>query len=145
MGKKTNWHRNGSIWEKNHKLVVYLAVKVNKDGEMARKAMRKYIANELRWANIVLSPLEIKGEIEQLLNRYNAEELPDHIPDEMLDYFSASGSPEQVAELIQRWVDVGVGSLVLQPLGGDPDCLDEYVEVFDAFIAGVMTLKASVS
>ena len=49
------------------------------------------------------------------------------MPDEWLDAFSASGTPEQVSGALQQWVATGADSIVLQPLNGDPDCLDEYI------------------
>jgi alkanesulfonate monooxygenase SsuD/methylene tetrahydromethanopterin reductase-like flavin-dependent oxidoreductase (luciferase family) len=48
------------------------------------------------------------------------------MPDEWLDAFCASGTPEQVAEAIQRWIIAGADTVVLQPLDGDTDCMDEY-------------------
>jgi alkanesulfonate monooxygenase SsuD/methylene tetrahydromethanopterin reductase-like flavin-dependent oxidoreductase (luciferase family) len=49
------------------------------------------------------------------------------MPDEWLDAFSASGTPEQAAEALQRWIRAGADTVVLQPLDGDTDCLHEYI------------------
>ena len=111
-----------------HHLVVYLAVKVNPDGEKARKAMREWFARQLKFCDIQLEILGIENDVHQLLNHCSEEELPDQIPDEWIDQLAVAGTPEQVAEGIQHWMDAGVDSLVFQPLDGDADCLDEYCQ-----------------
>ncbi len=58
---------------------------------------------------------------------YYVDGVAQHMPDEWLDAFSAAGTPEQVADAIQRLAAVGADSIVFQPLNGDPDCLDEYI------------------
>jgi alkanesulfonate monooxygenase SsuD/methylene tetrahydromethanopterin reductase-like flavin-dependent oxidoreductase (luciferase family) len=49
-----------------------------------------------------------------------------HMPDEWLDAFSAAGTPEQAAVVIQRLAAAGADTVIFQPLDGDPDCLEEY-------------------
>ena len=45
----------------------------------------------------------------------------------LIPAFSASGTPDQVTEAVQRWVETGADTVIFQPLNGDPDCLDEYI------------------
>jgi hypothetical protein len=48
------------------------------------------------------------------------------MPEDWLDELSVSGKPEQAAAAVNRLAEAGTDSIVLQPLDGDPDCLDEY-------------------
>lgn len=110
----------------NHRMVVYLDVKVNQDAEVARSAMRCWIAERLPWADAQLKPLGIAEEASELTLRHGNDDLVQNIPDAWVDALSAAGTPEQAADSIQCWMATGVDSLVLQPLNGDPDCLEEY-------------------
>jgi alkanesulfonate monooxygenase SsuD/methylene tetrahydromethanopterin reductase-like flavin-dependent oxidoreductase (luciferase family) len=110
------------------RVVVYLDVKVNKDGTVARAAARRALANRLPWADIQLTTLGIEKDVAALVNAHGVEGVAQHMPDEWLDAFSASGTPEQVAEAIQRWITAGADTVVLQPLDGDTDCMDEYIQ-----------------
>lgn len=110
------------------RVVVYLDVKVNKEGTLARAAARRALANRLPWADIQLTTLGIERDVAALVNTHDAEGVARHMPDAWLDAFSASGTPEQVAEAIQRWFTAGADTVVLQPLDGDTDCMDEYIQ-----------------
>jgi 5,10-methylenetetrahydromethanopterin reductase len=110
-----------------HRVVVYLDVKVNPDGEAARAAARRALARRLPWAEVQLNVLGIAAQVEEFFHSQGASQAAPPMPDEWLDAFSAAGTPEQVAGAIERWIETGVDSLVFQPLDGDPDCLDEYI------------------
>jgi len=110
-----------------HRLVVYLDVKVSEDGNAARAAVRQSLAKRLPWADVQLEPLGITSQVAAFLQAHGQEEAARQMPDEWLDAFSASGTPEQVLVSIERLLDAGTDSLVFQPLDGDPDCLDEYI------------------
>jgi alkanesulfonate monooxygenase SsuD/methylene tetrahydromethanopterin reductase-like flavin-dependent oxidoreductase (luciferase family) len=110
------------------RVAVYLDVKVNKDGASARAAARRALANRLPWADIQLTTLGIEKDVAEFVHAHEVEHVARHMPDEWLDAFSASGTPEQVAEAIQRWTAAGADTVVLQPLDGDTDCLDEYIQ-----------------
>ena len=110
-----------------HRVTVYLDVKVNADGAAARAAARQALAERLPWADVQLKTLGITDEVNAFIQQYGAQELARRMPDEWLDAFTASGTPEQVSGAIQRWVEAGADTLVFQPLNGDPDCLDEYI------------------
>jgi alkanesulfonate monooxygenase SsuD/methylene tetrahydromethanopterin reductase-like flavin-dependent oxidoreductase (luciferase family) len=111
----------------NHRVVVYLDVKVDRDGEVARTVMRRALAERLLWADVQLNALGIAAEVEAFIQTHGVDGVAQHMPDEWLDAFSASGTPEQVTAIIQRLSEAGADSIVFQPLNGDPDCLDEYI------------------
>jgi len=110
----------------DHRMVVYLDVKVNQDAEVARSAMRRWIAERLPWADVQLKPLGIEEEVREFVLMHDSDVLAQNIPDAWVDALSAAGTPEQAVDSIQCWMAAGVDSLVLQPLNGDPDCLEEY-------------------
>jgi alkanesulfonate monooxygenase SsuD/methylene tetrahydromethanopterin reductase-like flavin-dependent oxidoreductase (luciferase family) len=111
----------------HHQLVVYLDVKVNRDGGAARAAVRRLLAARLPWAEIHLTPLGIEAEVAAFIQTHGFDEAAQQMPDEWVDAFSAAGTPEQVADAIQRWIAAGADSIVFQPLDGDPNCLNEYI------------------
>jgi 5,10-methylenetetrahydromethanopterin reductase len=110
-----------------HRLVVYQDVKVSSDGSAARAAVRQSLAKRLPWADVQLEALGIRAEVTAFLQSHGQEEIARQMPDDWLDAFSASGTPEQALTGIDRLLEAGVDSLVFQPLDGDPDCLDEYI------------------
>ncbi len=110
-----------------HWVVVYLDVKVNRDGEVARAAMRRALAERLPWADVQLNVVRITAEVEAFIQAHGVDGVAQRMPDEWLDAFSAAGTPGHVIEVIQRLSDAGADSIVFQPLNGDADCLDEYI------------------
>lgn len=111
-----------------HRVAVYLDVKVNQNGAVARAAMRQALANRLPWADVHMQSLGIAAEVDALAQAAGKEGVAQQMPDEWVDAFSATGTPEQVAGLVQRWIAAGPDSIIFQPLNGDPDCLDEYAQ-----------------
>jgi 5,10-methylenetetrahydromethanopterin reductase len=110
-----------------HRLVVYLDVKVNIDGQAARSAMRQALAARLPWPDVQLRSTGITEEVGAFIQKYGPAQAARSMPDEWLDALSAAGTPEQVTAALQRWSEAGADSIVFQPLDGDPDCLDEYI------------------
>jgi len=111
----------------DHRLVVYVDVKVNPDGEMARAAMRRTLAEWLPWADSQLNALGIAEEVSAFIQAHGAAGVSERMPDAWLDAFSAAGTPDQVTNALQRLTEAGANSIVFQPRNGDPDCLDEYI------------------
>ena len=72
--------------------------------------------------------LGITEEVAKFVQTHGVEGIAEHMPDEWLDAMAAAGTPDQVAEAIQRVIATGVDSVVLQPLNGDPACLEEYIQ-----------------
>jgi len=110
-----------------HRLVVYLDVKVNSDGGVARAAMRRLLAARLPWADVQLTALGIEAEVAAFIQAHGFDGVERQMPDEWVDAFSAAGTPDQAADAIQRLIAAGADSVVFQPLDGDPACLDEYI------------------
>jgi 5,10-methylenetetrahydromethanopterin reductase len=110
-----------------HRIVVYLDVKVNRDGDSARAAMRQALTERLPWADVQLNALGIAAEVDAFIQAHGVDGVVQHLPDAWLDVFSAAGTPEQVTAALQRLREAGADSIVFQPLNGDPDCLDEYI------------------
>lgn len=112
----------------HHRVVVFLDVKVNPDGELARAAVRQALAARLPWKDAQMEALGIAPEVASFVQAYpDLEEAAQKMPDEWVDAFSAAGTPEQVAGAVQRWAEAGADSIVFQPLNGDADCLNEYI------------------
>jgi 5,10-methylenetetrahydromethanopterin reductase len=107
-------------------LVVYVDVKVNPDGELARAAVRRSLAGRLPWANAQLDALGIAEEVAAFINLHGVEGVIEQMPDPWVDSFAAAGTPQQAADALQRLMAAGADSIIFQPLDGDPDCLDEY-------------------
>jgi alkanesulfonate monooxygenase SsuD/methylene tetrahydromethanopterin reductase-like flavin-dependent oxidoreductase (luciferase family) len=116
-----------------HRTIVYLDVKVNRDGQAARSAARQALARRLPWSDVHLNPSGIAAEVASFLEKHTRDEAAQQMPDEWVDTFSAAGTPDQAANAVQRWVDAGADSIVFQPLNGDPDCLDEYIRFLMPF------------
>ncbi len=108
------------------RVVVYLDVKVKRDGEAARAAMRRSLAERLPWADVQLDPLGITTEVAAFIQAHGTDGVAQRMPDAWLDAFSAAGTPEHVIAAIRRLGAAGADSIVFQPLNGDPDCLGEY-------------------
>jgi alkanesulfonate monooxygenase SsuD/methylene tetrahydromethanopterin reductase-like flavin-dependent oxidoreductase (luciferase family) len=110
-----------------HRIVAYYDVKVNQDGKAARASTRRSLATRLPWADIQLNALGIAADVDAFIRAHGLEGVAQQMPDEWLDAFSAAGTPEQVADSIQRLFAAGADTIAFQPLDGDPDCLDEYI------------------
>ncbi len=114
--------------ENEHRIAVYLDVKVNPDGRIARDATRRSLAERLPWDSAQIDALGITSEVTAFLKKYTStEEIARDLPDEWLDAFAAAGTPDQVVEGIRRRVEAGADAIIFQPLWGDADCLDEYI------------------
>jgi len=110
-----------------HRVVVYLDVKVSPDGEAARAAARQALAGRLPWADVQLQALGIEAEVARFFEGRDPAEAARQMPDEWVDAFAAAGTPDQAMQAIQRLDDAGADSIVFQPLNGDPACLEEYI------------------
>jgi len=111
----------------DHRLVVYVDVKVNPDGELARAAVRQTLAERLPWVDAQMNALGIEDEVAAFIEAHGVDGIVERMPDAWIDAFSAAGTPEQVTDALQRLTAAGADSIVFQPLDGDPDCLDEYI------------------
>ncbi|MCC7448213.1 MAG: LLM class flavin-dependent oxidoreductase [Anaerolineae bacterium] len=110
----------------DNRLVVFVQSKVNPDGKAARERVRHVLAVGFQWGETHLRPLGIAEEAQALHRAHGVEGTAQRMPEAWLDELSASGTPEQAAAAIQRLADAGADTVALQPLDGDPACLDEY-------------------
>jgi alkanesulfonate monooxygenase SsuD/methylene tetrahydromethanopterin reductase-like flavin-dependent oxidoreductase (luciferase family) len=111
-----------------NRVTVFLDCKVSADGETARTTSKRSLAERLPWDEAQLEATGIRAEVEAFKQKYpTGEERAAALPDAWLDAFAAAGTPDQVKSAIRRWVEAGTDSVLLQPLWGDPDCLDEYI------------------
>jgi len=108
------------------RVVVYTHAKVNPDGERARDAVRRELMTIFPWVDVHLKALGILEEAHALHQQYGAE-MSNHIPDTWINELSSAGTPEQVAASIHNLAAAGADAVILQPLNGDPACLDEYI------------------
>ena len=111
-----------------HRLMVYTAVKVNPDGQRARAAVREDFARQLPWVDVQIQALGIADQVESLVNQYGKGGFADHMPEEWIDLLAAAGTPEQAEKHLRALADAGADSIIFQPLHGDPDCRDEYIQ-----------------
>ncbi len=121
---------------KANRVVVYCLAKVTPDGKAAREAIRPLLASHLHWASPQLSALGIVDEVQSMIGQYGADDLAAHIPEAWIDVLCAAGTPEQVAASIKGLADAGADSVVLQPVDGDPGCLDEYIRYLMPVLRG---------
>jgi alkanesulfonate monooxygenase SsuD/methylene tetrahydromethanopterin reductase-like flavin-dependent oxidoreductase (luciferase family) len=110
----------------DNRLVVYVQSKVNPDGNASRERVRRVLAVGLQWGEPLLRPLGIADEVQTMLREHGVEGTAQQMPESWLDELSASGTPQQAVATIQRLSEAGADSVVLQPLNGDPACLEEY-------------------
>ncbi|MFZ6028313.1 MAG: LLM class flavin-dependent oxidoreductase [Chloroflexota bacterium] len=109
-----------------HRMAVYLDVKVSDNGDGARDAARCALAARLPWPDVQLNALGIANDVTAFIERYGRDGMAQEMPDAWLDAFCAAGTPAQVADTIGRYMAAGVDSVIFQPLNGDSACLDEY-------------------
>lgn len=93
------------------KIVIGAVTVVDEDGEIARRLARtevaKYLAVVAELDPTVSLPVGLAAQIRLLVDAGADEAAGQLIPDEVLDRFAFSGTPEQVAALAQRVLDAG--------------------------------------
>lgn len=109
-----------------NQVAVFVQSKVSPDGASARQIVRRVLAPRFTWADVHLRTLGIAEEAQTLLREYGEAGAAQRMPESWLEELSASGTPDQAAASISRLADAGADSVILQPLDGDPVCLDEY-------------------
>lgn len=112
----------------DNRVVGFVDVKVNEDGASARSATRRSLAERLPWADVHIQHSGFAEEIRQYLQNHGSDDLAAKMPNEWLDAFSASGTPDQVKKLLLQWFEAGVNSIIVQPLWGDLSCQQEYLQ-----------------
>lgn len=99
---------------------VTVASKVAAHSAIARASVRRWLAEVIKNGEPHLFALGIEDEAPELIRKYGLEEGAKKIPEAWLDDLTASGTPEQAAQMVQRLVDAGADSVVLAPIEPDP-------------------------
>jgi 5,10-methylenetetrahydromethanopterin reductase len=109
-------------------VVTFVLAKVSPDGtSVARDQVRRVLARNITWASPHLQTLGIADEAQELVREHGVDGAAQRMPEHWVDELSASGTPDQAIASITRLAEAGADSIVLQPLDGDPACLDEYI------------------
>lgn len=115
------------------RVVVYAQAKISPDGAAARDVVRRaFGATYGTWADVHLSALGILEEVRALHQKYG-QDMGKELPEAWIDELSVSGTPEQAAKAIERLAEAGADAVILQPMHGDPACLDEYIRYLPLF------------
>lgn len=121
-----------------HRVVVYLDVKVSPDGKAARAAAEQTLARRAPWTDVQVEAVGIAAEAEVYYQQYRLEGAKRRMPEAWLEAFAAAGTPEQAAASIRRRFEAGADAVIFQPLDGDPNCLEEYARwLMPQLIAGI--------
>jgi len=118
----------------NNQVAVFTQAKVDPSG--SRDAVRKSLARAMAWSTFHLQPMGVADEASALIREYGEAGTAQRMPDVWVDELSVSGTPEQAATAFQHLVDAGANSIILQPLDGDPACLDEYIRYLLPLVRG---------
>jgi alkanesulfonate monooxygenase SsuD/methylene tetrahydromethanopterin reductase-like flavin-dependent oxidoreductase (luciferase family) len=120
------------------RVAVYLDTKVGKDGGQARAAAKRALVARLPWDAAQMEGAGLADEVTSFVQTFtDPEEAMRHFPEAWVDAFAAAGTPEQTRASIRRWFAAGADTVILQPLNGDPDCLEEYAQ----FLGSMADLK----
>jgi alkanesulfonate monooxygenase SsuD/methylene tetrahydromethanopterin reductase-like flavin-dependent oxidoreductase (luciferase family) len=107
---------------------VWAASKVGPDGEIARAAVRRWLAEAIQYGDAHLFPLGIEEEVPRLFQKYGLEEGIKKMPEAWIDELTASGTPEQAAAMIQRLIEAGADEVMLAPVENDPESFKDTVK-----------------
>jgi 5,10-methylenetetrahydromethanopterin reductase len=86
---------------------------VHRDGAKAREAARPILGSFLAefGANILTDVYGISEELTAILERDGPDAVTDQMPDEWLEDLALVGTPAEVAEKANRWLDAGLDSI----------------------------------
>jgi len=104
-----------------------IVASVDHDEDKARTAAKwlltQYLAQQPHIAKASNTPLEIVERVQSILGwpatREQVQEAMQHVPDELVDRISASGTPDQVKKKVQEYIDHGCTCPVLYPMSDD--------------------------
>lgn len=104
---------------------VTIGCQVSENGVTAREKARQWLVSCIGTGEPHLAALGLEKEAPELIQKYGPEKAASQIPEAWLDELTASGTPQQAANAVQRLWDAGADSVVLQPLTADLSSLDE--------------------
>lgn len=100
-----------------HHVTVFVLAHLDDDAEPARAALRPLVADIITRERVhpQIVPTGLQPEIHALLADVGPERFPDAMPEDWIDQFTASGSPDQCAAAVRRLAEAGADSVVLVP------------------------------
>jgi len=110
----------------NHR-TVFVLCKAGPDGAAAREAARQALARIFAGGDPHLFALGIAEEAPALVRQYGVDGAASRMPEAWVDDLCAAGTPDQAAGTVNRLVEAGANSVILEPVEGDPDSLQEYI------------------
>lgn len=99
----------------HHRLTVYVWTNIGTYKEEARAVIRPEVARTLVHVSLQLEPIGLKEKVSRLINEHGEEDLANSIPDDWLDILSVSGSLQDCAESVQRFIEADLDALVFVP------------------------------
>jgi alkanesulfonate monooxygenase SsuD/methylene tetrahydromethanopterin reductase-like flavin-dependent oxidoreductase (luciferase family) len=102
-----------------HRLTVFVKGRIDADRTNARDVAAGMVLSES--VAVQLAPLDREPELAELRALGDPRRVAARIPDELLDQFTATGTAEQVISSLQGIAETDVDSIVLAPIGPDPD------------------------
>lgn len=109
------------------KRVVFVLCQVSPDGVAARKAARRFLANQFAAGDAHLIPMGIAEEAAEMVRQLGIDGTAERMPDAWVDALAAAGTPQQAAATLQQMAEAGADTLVLEPIQGDPEALHNYI------------------
>lgn len=105
-----------------HRIAAYAIFSVDDDSKRAKRAAREQVAFYLGIMGVCgyTDAYGISDEIRAMIDEHGVDGLEPHVPDEWIDGLSISGTPDECAAGIQRFLDAGADTVSLW-LEGGPD------------------------
>jgi 5,10-methylenetetrahydromethanopterin reductase len=102
-----------------HGLTVFVKGRIDPDRRHARDWVAQILLEESVAAQ--LTPLGRKDELAELRSTGDPAAIAARLPEDLLDRLTATGTPEQVIATLKEIAAAGVDSIVVAPIGPDPD------------------------
>jgi 5,10-methylenetetrahydromethanopterin reductase len=106
----------------DHKIAAYAIFSMDSDSKEAKRKARAQVAFYLGIMGVCgyTEAYGISDDVRAMIDEHGVDGLEPHVPDEWIDGLSISGTPDECAEGIQRFLDAGADSVSLW-LEGGPD------------------------
>lgn len=113
----------------DHEITVFTIYSVDEDGERARAMARSTLAfyKAAGGRNALTDVAGISDQVEDMLTRGGADLVAAEMPDRWVDELTVAGTPDEVAEKIERLFASGAASVALVPV--DVTHLDRVIAV----------------
>jgi alkanesulfonate monooxygenase SsuD/methylene tetrahydromethanopterin reductase-like flavin-dependent oxidoreductase (luciferase family) len=95
-----------------HRLTVYVWTSIGEARESARALVRPTLASTLPYVHMQLEPAGLAQEVAEALKKSTPQELALEMPEHWMDALTVSGTVEDCAAAVGRFMEAGVDSLV---------------------------------